>query len=290
MKIKMFDGMIRTLADVRHVPGLGKNLISLEALESNGCKYTAQGGVLKVIKEALVVLKGQRVRFNAATHTSKGMLEYVHTDVWGPLPVKSKEGKEYFVTFIDNFSRKVWVYFMRHKSEVFEKFKELKAQVETSTEKKIKCLRSDNGGEYKSTPFMKLCKNEGIKRHFTIPDMPQQNGVAERVELETRESAENGESSDEAPKVKEMVEVPRTIATGRGRRTPKASERYSFEDMVAYALTISSGDPSSYHEALKSDHKEKWMTAMMEEMESLQKNEAWELVKKPKDWNVIGCK
>ncbi|KAI6681338.1 hypothetical protein NL676_035219 [Syzygium grande] len=94
-----------------------------------------------------------------------------------------------------------------------------------------------------------------------------------KVELEVREFVENGESFDEAPEVKETVEVPRIIATGRGRRTLKAPERSSFEDMVAYTLTVGSSDPSSYHEALKSVHKEKWMTSMMEEMESLQKNE-----------------
>ncbi|KAI6693095.1 hypothetical protein NL676_020805 [Syzygium grande] len=90
-----------------------------------------------------------------------------------------------------------------------------------------------------------------------------------KVELEVRESAENGESSDEAPGVKEMVEIPRTIAMGRGRHTLKAPKRYGFEDMIAYALIVGSNDPSSYHEALKSDHKEKWMTAMIEEMKSL---------------------
>ncbi|PON40738.1 hypothetical protein TorRG33x02_339640, partial [Trema orientale] len=60
VKIKMFDGVIRTLGGVRHVPDLKRNLISLSTLDSKGYKYTSEGGVLKVSKGALVVMKGQK--------------------------------------------------------------------------------------------------------------------------------------------------------------------------------------------------------------------------------------
>ena len=59
VRIKMHDGIVRTLKDVRHVPDLKKNLISLGTLDSQGYKYVAEGGVLKVSKGALVVIKGQ---------------------------------------------------------------------------------------------------------------------------------------------------------------------------------------------------------------------------------------
>jgi hypothetical protein len=65
-----------------------------------------------------------------ASHTSKGVLDYVYLDVWGPVAVLSNEDAHYFVSFIDDFSRKVWVYFTRYKSEVFTIFKQWKAQVE----------------------------------------------------------------------------------------------------------------------------------------------------------------
>jgi hypothetical protein len=58
-----------------------------------------------------------------ASHTSKGVLDYVHSDVWGPVAVPSNGDAHYFVSFIDDFSRKVWVYFMKHKSKVFTIFK-----------------------------------------------------------------------------------------------------------------------------------------------------------------------
>ncbi|KAK3027969.1 hypothetical protein RJ639_039436 [Escallonia herrerae] len=75
----------------------------------------------------------KRVSFKAASHTSKGVLDYVHSDVWGPIRHISNGGARYFVTFIDDFSRKVWVYFMKHKSEVFNVFEQWKARVENQT-------------------------------------------------------------------------------------------------------------------------------------------------------------
>jgi len=56
-------------------------------------------------------------------HRSEGILDYVHSDVWGPTRESSFGGSMYYVTFIDDFSRKVWMYFMKQKSEVFGKFK-----------------------------------------------------------------------------------------------------------------------------------------------------------------------
>jgi len=77
-----------------------------------------------------------------------GILDYIHSDVWGPAPIRSHGGARYFVTFMDDYSQTIWVYFMREKSKVFAKFKEWKAEVENQTGRKIKYLRSDNGGEY----------------------------------------------------------------------------------------------------------------------------------------------
>ena len=85
------------------------------------------------------------------------------------------------MSFIDDFSRRCWVYTMRHKDEVLELFVKWKANLERSTGRKVKILRSDNGGEYKSDPFLQLCLDEDIERHFTVRETPQQNGVAERM-------------------------------------------------------------------------------------------------------------
>jgi transposase InsO family protein len=78
-------------------------------------------------------------------------------------------GFEYYVTFIEDFSRKSWSFFLKTKGQVFERFQEFKGLVENQTGKKIKVLRSDNGGEYTSNKFNDLCAREDIKRELTIP-------------------------------------------------------------------------------------------------------------------------
>jgi transposase InsO family protein len=87
---------------------------------------------------------------------------------------------EYYLTFIDEYSRKTWIYFLKTKSEVFKRFQEFIALVENQSGKRIKVLRSDNGGEYSSTQFIDLCAQHGIRRQMTVPYNPQQNGVVER--------------------------------------------------------------------------------------------------------------
>jgi transposase InsO family protein len=96
------------------------------------------------------------------------------------MPSTSISGYVYYVSFIDDYSRKNWVYFLKSKDEVFSKFKEFKDLIENLSERNIKTLRSDNGGEYTSKEFVSFCKDVGIKRELTTPYNPQQNVVAER--------------------------------------------------------------------------------------------------------------
>jgi len=131
--------------------------------------------------EHCVLGKQTRVKFGSAIHDTKGILDYVHSDVWGPTKIAFLGGMHYFVTFVDDYSRKVWVYLMKNKNEVLGIFLKWKKMVETQNGRKIKRLRSDNGGEYKNDPFLQICQDEGIVRHFTVRDTPQQNGVAERM-------------------------------------------------------------------------------------------------------------
>jgi hypothetical protein len=96
------------------------------------------------------------------------------------MPSSSIRGYVYYVSFIDDYSHKTWIYFLKTKDEVFSKFKEFKALIENLSERKIKILMSDNGGEYTSKEFVNFCKDVGINRELTTPYNPQQNGVAER--------------------------------------------------------------------------------------------------------------
>ena len=115
----------------------------------------AMQGLLKGAKtckldfcEQCVLGKQKRVKFGTAIHNTEGILDYNHIDVWGPTKTASLGGKHYFVTFVDDFSRRVWVYTLKSKDEVFETFLVWKKMVENQTGRKIKVLRSDNGTKY----------------------------------------------------------------------------------------------------------------------------------------------
>ena len=84
-------------------------------------------------------------------------------------------------SFVNDFSRKIWVYFLKHKSEAFEKFQEWKTLLEYQTGKKIKCLRIDNELEFCSNEFSNYCKQISTKRHRTCRDTSQQNGITKRI-------------------------------------------------------------------------------------------------------------
>jgi transposase InsO family protein len=96
------------------------------------------------------------------------------------MPVKSLGDSLYYVIFIDDYSKKDWLYLLKTKDEVFSKFQEFKAEIENLTNKKIKTLRTDNRGEYTTKEFVAFCKSARIKRELIIPHNPQQNGVAKR--------------------------------------------------------------------------------------------------------------
>jgi len=107
-------------------------------------------------------------------------LQLIHSEIYGPLPVTSHGGICYFIFFIDDFLRKIWVYFLKEKSEAFQIFKDFKAGVENKTGLKIQTLKTDHGGEYLSNNFERYCKDHGIKRQQTARYISQKNGVFER--------------------------------------------------------------------------------------------------------------
>nr|DAD19628.1 TPA_asm: hypothetical protein HUJ06_021091 [Nelumbo nucifera] len=107
-------------------------------------------------------------------------LQLIHADICGPVALTSNCKKKYVLCFIDDFSRKTWVYFLVEKSEALNSFKCFKKLVEKETGMYIKCLRTDRGGEFNSEEFNEFCRQCGIKRQLTNAYTPQQNGVAER--------------------------------------------------------------------------------------------------------------
>ena len=85
----------------------------------------------------------------------------------------------YFIIFTDDMSRYGYMFLMKYKSEAFEKFKEFRHEVEKQTEKPIKVLRSDRGGEYLSQKFLDYLKDNGIVSQWTPSGTSQLNGVSD---------------------------------------------------------------------------------------------------------------
>ena len=121
-----------------------------------------------------VLEKHHRDNFDkcASWHTSIP-LELVHSYLCGPLLSTSFSDYKYFLTFIDDYSRRTWVYFLKLKSEVFNMFLAYKDLVEKKSGHRIMKLRSDNGGEYVNNKFTTFCTEQGIQQHHTIPYTPQ---------------------------------------------------------------------------------------------------------------------
>nr|KYP64673.1 Retrovirus-related Pol polyprotein from transposon TNT 1-94 [Cajanus cajan] len=254
VRLKMFDNREYILKDVRYVPDLKRNLISISMFDSLGYATKTQHGVLKILNGSLVIAKGNkdknnglfvldgstvmahasiarndidktklwhlrlghvserglielekqnllkgdkldklefcehcvlgkshRVKFGTGIHVSSRPFEYVHADLWGPSRVKTLGGGSYFLTIIDDFTRRVWLYVLKDKTETYKKFRDWYTLIQNQLETKLKVLRTDNGLEFLSEQFAEFCRNQGIKRHRTVPHTPQQNGLAERM-------------------------------------------------------------------------------------------------------------
>ncbi|GJZ55995.1 retrovirus-related pol polyprotein from transposon TNT 1-94 [Tanacetum coccineum] len=181
-------------------------------MSEKGMKILASKGRIPDLQKAVVgfcepcVLgKQKKVSFVKSGNTRKlQRLELVHTDVYGPTSVASIGGSRYYVTFIDDNSRKVWVYFLKNKSEVFNTFKKWKAAVENETNLRVKCLKSDNGGEYSSRDFIGYYAENWIRMLKTVSETPQQNGVAERMNRTLDERAKRFRIPEEEWQGKEV--------------------------------------------------------------------------------------
>ncbi|KAG8488527.1 hypothetical protein CXB51_016411 [Gossypium anomalum] len=338
IKFKIFDRVVRTLSDLRHVPELKRNLISLSTLNSKGYKYTAESGVLKISKaiasssfsddditklwhmrlghmsengmaklskrgllngqgicklkfcEHYIFGKQKRVRFIRRIHNTKGTLEYIHSDLWGPSRVPSR----------------------------------------------------DNGLEFCSDEFNKMCKSEGIVRHLTVRHTPQQNSVVKRMNRTIIEKTpqevwsgnptgcpaythvDNGKLELRSIKCvflgykagvkgyklwcpeNEKVVISRDVVfdetamlpnlslkdssnkeNQKTRREIKPPKKYAEADLVAYAFNVAeyidaNQETSNYSKVVTCEDSKKWMLTMQEEMESFHKNRTWDLVKLPK--------
>jgi hypothetical protein len=198
------------------------------------CKVVTGLPELKVDHEGICngCAQGKNIKnpFPKRDNKAKGVLELIHLDVSGPMPSSSISGYVYYVSFIDDYSFKTWLYLLKSKDEVFSKFKEFKALIENLFERKIKILRSDNGGEYTSKEFVNFCKDVGIKRELTTPYNPQQNGVVERKNRMIKEAMKTMIHDQDLP-VCLWAEVAMTIVYVQNRLSHSALGFKTSEEM-----------------------------------------------------------
>ncbi|CAI5937246.1 unnamed protein product [Closterium sp. NIES-64] len=130
-------------------------------------------------------------RLRAAPHSSQfppteAPLQTLHMDVWGPAPVRGQGHERYFLLVVDDYSRYTSVFPLRSKGAVTEVLidwiREARLQLRRSFGSDFPVLRlhSDRGGEFSSRILRDYCRAQGIRQTFTLPDSPQQNGIAER--------------------------------------------------------------------------------------------------------------
>ncbi|UYV85057.1 K02A2.6-like, partial [Cordylochernes scorpioides] len=106
--------------------------------------------------------------------------ELIHSDLCGPMESQSLGGSNYFLLFKDDQSAYRVVYFIRHKSDVFTKFKEFDALIKNQFGRSVKIFRTDNGTEYVNQSFLDYLRKNGIIHERSAPYTPQQNGFVER--------------------------------------------------------------------------------------------------------------
>jgi hypothetical protein len=121
---------------------------------------------------------------------STEILEIIHTYICGSFPVKSVDGFDSFIIFTDDFSCYDYIYLIKERSEVLNKFKIFKAEVENQHDIKIKVVRFDRGREYYNrhtpygqvpAPFARFLQENGIVAQYSMSNDPQQNRVVERL-------------------------------------------------------------------------------------------------------------
>nr|GEW32825.1 hypothetical protein [Tanacetum cinerariifolium] len=104
----------------------------------------------------------------------------LHMDLFGPTFVKILNKKHYCLVITDDYRRFTWVFFFATKDETSPTLKNFITGLENRLSLKVKVIKSDNGTKFKNSDLNQFCGIKGIKREFSVPMTPQQNGIAER--------------------------------------------------------------------------------------------------------------
>ncbi|CAB0012236.1 unnamed protein product, partial [Nesidiocoris tenuis] len=124
-----------------------------------------------------------------ADRKASRVLQWISSDVCGKFSPATFDGKLYYVSFIDHYTRFSVVYLITRKDEVESCFRKYVAMAEARFGKKVANLRCDGGGEYSSRTFKEYCEAKGIQIHYNISRNPENNGLAERLNRSCVEKA-----------------------------------------------------------------------------------------------------
>ncbi|XP_051139235.1 uncharacterized protein LOC127257015 [Andrographis paniculata] len=182
-------------------------------------------------------IKGKQTKVKRiGAYRATDVLKLIHTDICGPFPTPSWNDQQYFVSFIDDYSRYGHLYLIKEKSEALDMFKGFKTEIENHLSKRIKTVRSDHGGEYygrndgsgeqRPCPFANFLKECGIVPQYTMPGSPSMNGVAERQNLTLKDMVRSTISQSTLPPslwgeaLKTAVYILNRVPTKANAKTP----------------------------------------------------------------------
>ncbi|KAM1161918.1 hypothetical protein ACFX13_001069 [Malus domestica] len=147
------------------------------------------------------IAKNHKLSFSPAKSSTPHSLALIHCDVWGPAPVTSVSGFQYYLLLVDDYTRYSWFFPLRRKSEVFSTFVNFKNYVEKSVGNQIKTIRSDSGGEFTSASFQSYLNLHGISHQYSCPHTPEHNGCVERKHRHLVETARTLLVASQVPSV-----------------------------------------------------------------------------------------
>nr|GEW62222.1 hypothetical protein [Tanacetum cinerariifolium] len=241
---------------------------------------------IKSFKKCVSCMSGKMARkpYSHQVERVKDLLGLIHTDVCGPFKIMSRQGANYFVTFIDDFSHYGYVYLLKHKYEVFETFKVSQKKVENQLGKTNKSLRYDHGCEYMSQELLDHLKEHGIIAYRTPPYMPQHNGYPKEImgysfyyplknKVFVARNAEFLENSLIAKESSRSLEDLKIIQEEDTHPSIDTNLLHEEDDQEIDEPQRDHDEPANYKAALLDLESDKWLNAMNMEMKSIRDNE-----------------
>lgn len=124
--------------------------------------------------------KQSKLPFQLRNTNSKSVFDLLHCDIWEPYKVPTYDGKKYFVTVIDDYTRYTWVFLIHSKSGTIVVLRDFLTKTQNVFSTTVKVIRIDNGSEFCSNEFQQLLSGLGIAHQKFCVYTPQQNGEVER--------------------------------------------------------------------------------------------------------------